>query len=323
MKQQRPRNRRSSVSGECATPVFPAGTSALKVPEIEIGISASAARALDANQLGHLEKLQSALATHFLFGGLSTPEWILMWRSMRLISVAANQMVINQGDDGASLYIVKVGRFQVIKDSLPLDTVYSRLGDIFGELALLYNAPRAASVKSLSEGELWMLDRALFTKLLRDSRLQKRAKMIDVISRISPSLTQVESSLLADVMEEKLFLAGDKISFGFFIVVSGDVLLNGAHILHSDSFHLDASLRDDGLALSPQVTILFLNGPDVTRLYDELMVVVQARPSSSCSSLKTMSSLKAVSSENTLVNSYLQDSFKPTSSSFKWPITNL
>jgi len=172
-------------------------------------------------------------------------------------------------------------------------------------------------VKSLSEGELWMLDRALFTKLLRDSRLQKRAKMIDVISRISPSLTQVESSLLADVMEEKLFLAGDKISFGFFIVVSGDVLLNGAHILHSDSFHLDASLRDDGLALSPQVTILFLNGPDVTRLYDELMVVVQARPSSSCSSLKTMSSLKAVSSENTLVNSYLQDSFKPTSSSFK------
>lgn len=42
-------------------------------------------------------------------------------------------------------------------------------GDVFGELALLYNAPRAATIKAESDGLLWVLDRNTFNHIVKDA----------------------------------------------------------------------------------------------------------------------------------------------------------
>lgn len=44
-------------------------------------------------------------------------------------------------------------------------------GDSFGELALLYNAPRAASIKAMEECILWALDRETFNHIVKDAAM--------------------------------------------------------------------------------------------------------------------------------------------------------
>lgn len=47
-------------------------------------------------------------------------------------------------------------------------------GESFGELALLYNAPRAASIKAITETTTFALDRATFNNIVKFSAIKKR-----------------------------------------------------------------------------------------------------------------------------------------------------
>ncbi len=47
-------------------------------------------------------------------------------------------------------------------------------GDAFGELALLYNAPRAATIKTDSDCILYSLDRQTFNHIVKDASMKKR-----------------------------------------------------------------------------------------------------------------------------------------------------
>jgi len=47
-------------------------------------------------------------------------------------------------------------------------------GETFGELALMYNAPRAASIVSNLPGKLLVLDRSIFSQILKVAALRKR-----------------------------------------------------------------------------------------------------------------------------------------------------
>jgi len=47
-------------------------------------------------------------------------------------------------------------------------------GDVFGELALLYNAPRAATIRSEDDAHCWVLDRNTFNHIVKDASAKKR-----------------------------------------------------------------------------------------------------------------------------------------------------
>ena len=75
------------------------------------------------------------------------------------------------GEDGQFFYVVLAGRFEARLDQRngALVAEYAE-GSCFGELALLYNTRRAASVRcavGAMGGVLWALDRASFRRLLQ------------------------------------------------------------------------------------------------------------------------------------------------------------
>lgn len=83
----------------------------------------------------------------------------------------------------------------------------------FGELALLYNMPRAATIKAVSEGQLWALDRQTFRRILLKSAFRKR-KMYEALINSVPmlkTLQNYERLNLADALVPKSFASGDRI----------------------------------------------------------------------------------------------------------------
>lgn len=89
--------------------------------------------------------------------------------------VKAGEAVIRQGDPGDYYYVIKDGRFAVArKDEQGKIQVMSELkrGAVFGEEALLLDAPRNASIIALGDGVVMRLPRAEFEELLKKPILQ-------------------------------------------------------------------------------------------------------------------------------------------------------
>jgi len=84
-------------------------------------------------------------------------------------------------------------------------------GEAFGELALLYNAPRAASIAAIEDSELWALDRRTFNQIVKDSAQHKREKYEEFLKKVSilQTMDSYERSKLADAIVEKWFDEGE------------------------------------------------------------------------------------------------------------------
>ncbi len=74
------------------------------------------------------------------------------------------------------MYIVAEGDFDCLKviegEEKKLKTYHK--GEAFGELALMYNAPRAATIVSQGDGKLYALDRIAFSQIVKTAAIKKR-----------------------------------------------------------------------------------------------------------------------------------------------------
>lgn len=106
-------------------------------------------------------------------------------------------------------------------------------GESFGELALLYNAPRAATIKAKSDCELWSLDRNTFNHIIKRAVQIKREKYDDFLEKVEilKCMEKFERSKIADAFKEEWFekgdyiiREGDKEGNSFYMIIEGDCI---------------------------------------------------------------------------------------------------
>lgn len=130
--------------------------------------------------------------------------------------------VITQGDDGDVLYVVDNGQLDCFKRfSKGADNTYLKTygpGESFGELALLYNAPRAASIISKTVATCFTLDRATFNHIVRDASMQRRTQFEEFLNKVPvlSTLDQYEKGKIAECLESVRYESGD------FVIKEGD-----------------------------------------------------------------------------------------------------
>ena len=92
-----------------------------------------------------------------MFNALDEKDLNIVIDAMDAKHVKADETVIKEGEPGEVLYIVESGTLKCFKFLNNTDTFLKNYehGEVFGELALLYNAPRAATIISDCDSELW------------------------------------------------------------------------------------------------------------------------------------------------------------------------
>ncbi|KAK5987458.1 cAMP-dependent protein kinase regulatory subunit [Cladobotryum mycophilum] len=189
-----------------------------------------------------LDRLQKAIEGNFLFSHLDDEQSAQILGALVEKPIPAKDIkVISQGDAGDYFYVVEKGSFDVYVNSsgavqpgpegLGAQVGNIQAGGSFGELALMYNAPRAATIVSAEGGcTLWALDRLTFRRILMESTFARRRMYESFLEEVPllSSLTPYERSKIADALETQKFAPGEIIikegdpGYSFYLLESGD-----------------------------------------------------------------------------------------------------
>eukprot|EP00914_Ancora_sagittata_P011184 GHVO01021797.1.p1 GENE.GHVO01021797.1~~GHVO01021797.1.p1 ORF type:complete len:395 (+),score=66.59 GHVO01021797.1:736-1920(+) len=161
------------------------------------------------------KRLNEATKHILLFRSLDQEQMQEVIDAMFEKKVTPDEHIIDQGDDGDNFYVIDSGMYDIFVVIDGKDTLvgnYENQGS-FGELALMYNMPRAATIIATSEGTIWGMDRNTFRRIVLKNAYNKR-KMYEALLENVPmlkSVDQYEKMNVADALAPKTFDDGAQI----------------------------------------------------------------------------------------------------------------
>ncbi|XP_057605168.1 cAMP-dependent protein kinase type I-beta regulatory subunit isoform X2 [Hippopotamus amphibius kiboko] len=189
----------------------------------------------------------------------------------------AGETVIQQGDEGDNFYVIDQGEVDVYVNGEWVTSISE--GGSFGELALIYGTPRAATVKAKTDLKLWGIDRDSYRRILMGSTLRKRRMYEEFLSKVSilESLEKWERLTVADALEPVQFEDGEK------IVVQGEpgddfFIITEAHHHVSSPLRIAGSLRRRHRAPAP-TRLQMLHGLNTPGMQGTASVLQRRSPS--------------------------------------------
>ncbi|KAM0749266.1 camp-dependent protein kinase regulatory subunit [Meredithblackwellia eburnea MCA 4105] len=211
------------------------------------------------------ERIEASIANNLLFRNLDEDQHKDVLNAMKEVTVQPGTEVIVQGAVGDFFYVVEEGSFEVWVRGPPTHT-YAGPGQTttipgeekkvasygpggsFGELALMYNAPRAATVVATSRATMWALDRVTFRSILMEHTSRKRKMYESFLSEVPilKDLNPKERAKIADALEEKVYEEGEK------VIVEGEVGKN-FYIIESGMCEVSRRRRNAGSSFDDEV----------------------------------------------------------------------
>ncbi|XP_013073683.1 cAMP-dependent protein kinase regulatory subunit isoform X5 [Biomphalaria glabrata] len=171
--------------------------------------------------------LSKAISKNVLFSHLDDNERSDIFDAMFPVHRHAGEVIIQQGDEGDNFYVIDQGEVDVYVNGVHVTSIGE--GGSFGELALIYGTPRAATVKAKNDVKLWGIDRDSYRRILMGSTIRKRKIYEDFLSKVSilENLDKWERLTVADALEPVQFDDKEEIvrqgepGEDFFIILEG------------------------------------------------------------------------------------------------------
>ena len=181
-----------------------------------------------------------------LFSAMSTPSLARLLHCLQRRDVAAGDLVITQGEEGTEAFVVVRGMLEAVRVRPDGETRLAVFGPgaILGEMALVSEAPRAASVRAVEGCRLLVVSREkLEAEATAEPAIGRelgafcRERMVANVVRHSPILAAVDTSERQDLVKRfttRSFEAGKRLvkrddeAPGLFLIASGHVAVEGA-----------------------------------------------------------------------------------------------
>jgi len=134
----------------------------------------------------------------------------------------SSDVLMKQGDEGDLFYVIESGEADIYVSNEHGQDILVReckLGDSFGELALMYNAPRNATVKARTTMRCWCMDRENFKYVIMGGSIKKQERYLSFIDSIEifSTMDRAEKLKLVDALIPR------KVKAGSVVVRQGDV----------------------------------------------------------------------------------------------------
>jgi cAMP-dependent protein kinase regulator len=162
-----------------------------------------------------MAKIRKILGNNFMFNSLDEKGQEIVMNAMEIKEYAAGDNVIRQGDDGNELFIVDTGLLKCTQKRANVEEeVFLKNyepGGLFGELALMYNVPRAASIVAVEPSRLFALDRMTFNCIVKGSVIKMRERFEQFLNKIDilKDLDDQEKAKICDCLITERFQKGD------------------------------------------------------------------------------------------------------------------
>ncbi|CAK82587.1 unnamed protein product (macronuclear) [Paramecium tetraurelia] len=234
----------------------------------------------------------TCLKNHFVFYNLSEAELENIVNKMFYCEAAAQTYIFKQQDHATCFFILQRGSLEVIVNEKAKREL--KTGDGFGELALLYNAPRSASVKCFENCNLWGIDRNTFRRAVEEmitKEYEENRKFMEVV-RFFHNLTNEQKDAIAAVLIVQKFYKNQIIvnegdpGSSFYIIKEGTVsVLKGnkevRKLYKGDSFGEQAlyynTVRQMTVRAEDDVKCLALGRDSLTKILGDQVHVVTFR----------------------------------------------
>lgn len=158
-----------------------------------------------------IQFIDSSLADNFIFASLTPDERRQLIDAMMMDTIPGGTVIIQQGDIGDYFYVVEEGHVSFSVDGNHVGACTR--GASFGELALLYNCPRAATCLANTECRLWKVDQKTFRYMLANNQANTQKDIHDVLRKV-PFLSELEDLMLtriSDALTTVTFPPGERI----------------------------------------------------------------------------------------------------------------
>ncbi|XP_026703680.1 cGMP-dependent protein kinase 2 isoform X1 [Athene cunicularia] len=147
--------------------------------------------------------------------------------------------VIRQGEPGNQIFVLKEGSLEVFQQNKLLSSIPEWTA--FGELAILYNCTRTASVKAITNAKTWALDREVFQNIMRVTAQTRQEQYRSFLRSVSllKNLPEDKLAKIMDCLEVEYYDKGDYViregeeGNTFFIIAKGKVIVTQSTANHS------------------------------------------------------------------------------------------